>query len=49
LSKGIDLSKGYLVYKVHDHALSVVSSREGLQVFLDGNLLKGDGDHGTED
>lgn len=49
LSKGIDLSKGYLVYKIHDHALSVVSSREGLQVFLDGNLLKEDGDHGTDD
>jgi transposase InsO family protein len=49
LSKAIDLSKGYLVYKIHDHALSVVSSPEGLQVFLDGNLLRGDGDHGTDD
>lgn len=48
LSKNIDLSKGYLVYKIHDHSLSVVSSPEGLQVFLDGNLLKKDGDHGTE-
>lgn len=47
LSKGVDLSKGYLVYKVHDHALSVVFNAEGLQVFLDGRLLKEDGDHGT--
>jgi transposase InsO family protein len=47
LSKGVDLSKGYLVYKVHDHALSVVFTAEGLQVFLDGRLLKEDGDHGA--
>lgn len=47
LSKGIDLSKGYLVYKIHDHALSVVFNAEGLQVFLDGRLLKEDSDHGT--
>ena len=46
-SKGIDISKGYLVYKVHDHALSVVFTAEGLQVFLDGRLLKEDGDHGA--
>jgi len=49
LSKAIDVSKGYLVYKIHDRALSVVSSPEGLQVFLDGNLLREDGDHGTDD
>lgn len=47
LSKGIDLSKGYLVYKIHDHALSVVFNAEGLQVFLDGKLLKEEGDHGA--
>ncbi len=39
LSKGIDISKGYLVYKIHDHTLSVVLSAEGLEVFLDGSLL----------
>ena len=49
LSKSIDLSKGYLVYKIHDHTLSVVSNAEGLQVFLDGNLLREGGDHGVED
>lgn len=49
LSKDIDISKGYLVYKIHGHSLSVVSGPEGLQVFLDGNLLKKDGGHGTDD
>jgi transposase InsO family protein len=44
--KSLDLSKGYLVYKVHDHTLSVVCSQEGLQVFLDGKLLKEEDGHG---
>jgi len=38
--KSLDLSKGYLVYKVYDRQLSVVFSQEGLQVFLDGKMLK---------
>jgi len=48
LGKNLDLSKGYLVYKVHDRTVSVVHSSEGLQVFLDGNLLKEGKGHGTE-
>ncbi len=43
--KNLDLSKGYLVYKVHDRTLSVVFSQEGLQVFLDGKMLKEEGIH----
>jgi transposase InsO family protein len=43
--RSLDLSKGYFVYKVHDHTLSVVCSAEGLQVFLDGKLLKEDNGH----
>lgn len=38
-SKAIDFSQGYLVLKSCGHTVSVVSSSEGLQVFLDGNLL----------
>lgn len=47
LNKSVDISKGYLIYKLHDHALSVVYSEGGLQVFLDGTLLKKDVDHGA--
>jgi hypothetical protein len=43
--KSLDLSKGYLVYKVYDRQLSVVFSQEGLQVFLDGKMLKEEGIH----
>lgn len=39
-SKAIDFSRGYLVLKTCEHTVSVVSSSEGLQVFLDGNLLQ---------
>jgi transposase InsO family protein/transposase len=38
--KGIDFSRGYLVFKMVEHTISVVCTRGGLQVFLDGNLLK---------
>lgn len=38
--KSLELSKGYLIYKIHDRTLSVVSDQGGLQVFLDGKLLK---------
>jgi hypothetical protein len=40
VGKDLDLSKGYLVYKVHDRTLSVVCGNEGVQVYLDGKLLK---------
>jgi len=46
--KDLDFSKGYLVYKVHGRTLSVVYCSEGLQVFLDGNLLKEAEGHGAE-
>lgn len=47
VNKKLDKTKGYLVYKVHDHTVSVVCSGEGLQVYLDGTLLKEDADHGA--
>jgi transposase InsO family protein/transposase len=37
--KGIDFSRGYLVFKMVDHTISIVCNNTGLQVFLDGNLL----------
>ena len=40
--KELDLSKSYLVYKVQEHTLSVVNSSEGIEVYLNGNLLKKD-------
>jgi transposase InsO family protein len=41
----LDLSRGYVVYKVQDHRVCVACSAEGLQVYLDGTLLKeADGD-----
>jgi len=38
--KGIDFSRGYLVFKMFEHTLSIVCNGNGLQVFLDGDLLK---------
>jgi hypothetical protein len=35
----LDFSKGYLIFKSHDHTLSVIGGAHGLQVFLDGKLL----------
>ncbi len=40
MGKELDFSKGYLVFKVEDHSLSVVYSSRALQVFLDGALLE---------
>jgi transposase InsO family protein len=39
-SKEIDFSKGYCIFKVQDHSVSVVSSEEGIVVLLDGKLLQ---------
>jgi transposase InsO family protein len=36
----LDLSRGYVIYKVQDHRVCVACSPEGLQVYLDGTLLK---------
>lgn len=38
--KELDFSKGYCIFKVQDHCVSVVSSGEGIQVLLDGKLLQ---------
>ena len=38
--KELDFSKGYCIFKVQDHCVSVVSSGEGIQVMLDGKLLQ---------
>lgn len=40
MGKELDFSKGYLVFKMEDHSLSVIYSSRGLQVFLDGKLLE---------
>jgi transposase InsO family protein len=39
---GIDFSRGYLVFKMFEHTISIVCNGGGLQVFLDGDLLKRD-------
>lgn len=38
--RGLDFSRGYLVFKMVEHTISIVCSGSGLQVFLDGDLLK---------
>jgi transposase InsO family protein len=38
--KGIDFSRGYLVFNMFEHTISIVCNGGGLQVFLDGDLLK---------
>jgi transposase InsO family protein len=43
LGSGIDFSRGYLVFKMVEHTVSIVctgSAGGGLQVFLDGDLLE---------
>jgi len=41
-SRCLDISKGYMIVKNHEHTISIVGSSQGLQVFMDGNLLKGE-------
>ncbi len=38
--RGIDFSRGYLVFKMFEHTISIVCNGCGLQIFLDGDLLK---------
>jgi len=38
--RGLDLSRGYVIYKVQEHRVCVVWGTEGLQVYLDGKLLQ---------
>jgi hypothetical protein len=40
--KSIDFSRGYLVFKMFEHTISIVCNGGCLQVFLDGDLLKRD-------
>ena len=41
----VDLDRGYVIYKVREHRVCVCFRAEGLQVYLDGRLLKeADGD-----
>jgi hypothetical protein len=43
--RDLDLSRGYVIYKVQEHRVCVVWATQGLQVYLDGKLLKeADGD-----
>lgn len=39
-SDNLDFSKGYLIFKGHNHTLSVIVGDNGIQVFLDGKLLE---------
>ncbi len=36
----LDLARGYVIYKVQEHRVCVVWAAEGLQVYLNGRLLK---------
>jgi transposase InsO family protein len=38
--RDLDLSRGYVVYQVQGHRVCIVCTAEGLQVYLDGSLLK---------
>jgi transposase InsO family protein len=38
--RGLDLTRGYVIYKVQEHRVCVVWGQEGLQVHLDGKLLR---------
>jgi transposase InsO family protein len=40
--KGLDFSRGYLVFKMFEHTISIVCNGGRLQVFLDGDLLERD-------
>lgn len=44
----LDLSRGYMVYKAGERRVCVTCSAEGLQVYLDGKLLKETRDDGCE-
>jgi transposase InsO family protein len=39
-ARHLDLSRGYVIYKVQEHRVCVVWAAEGLQVYLNGKLLK---------
>ncbi len=39
-SLALDPSRGYMVYKVQDHIVSIAHSATGLKIYVDGTLLK---------
>jgi transposase InsO family protein len=44
----LDPSRGYVVYKAGDHRVCVLRAVEGLEVYLDGKLLKEAEEHGSK-
>ena len=48
VGRELDLSRGYVIYKVQEHRVCVVWAAEGLQVYVDGKLLKEAGADGRQ-
>lgn len=46
--RDLDLSRGYVIYKVQEHRVCVFWTADGLQVHLDGKLLKEAGGDGSK-
>jgi transposase InsO family protein len=46
--RDLDLSRGFVIYKVQEHRVCVVWATGGLQVYLDGKLLQGANGNGCE-
>jgi transposase InsO family protein len=46
--RDLDLSRGFVIYKVQEHRVCVVWATGGLQVYLDGQLLQGANGNGCE-
>ena len=46
--RDLDLSRGFVIYKVQEHRVCVVWATGGLQVYLDGQLLQGANGNGRE-
>lgn len=46
--RNLDLSRGYAIYKVGEHRVSMAWAAEGLQVYLDGKLLVEADGNGSE-
>jgi len=46
--RDLDLSRGFVIYKVQEHRVCVVWATGGLQIYLDGKLLQGANGNGRE-
>jgi transposase InsO family protein len=46
--RDLDLSRGFVIYKVQEHRVCVVWATGGLQIYLDGKLLQGANGDGRE-